>query len=110
MWQMLAGPLFANFVDSMTAQKREGIKYEGHMLALRKAIIKSVTAMTKRGYKDIERDLGRRLELVELEKLEINELFNGVSRLFRLPAISLKDVDAALSDFRRIDHEAGKAL
>lgn len=81
-WQVLAGPLFANLINS---KSRSDTNEEGRINAIVDAILNSVRVITG---KSVDGDLRKQIEsLRKADSNQIKDMFNGLSFVLDLPPI-----------------------
>ncbi|MDD5634456.1 MAG: hypothetical protein PHW46_04170, partial [Candidatus Omnitrophica bacterium] len=99
-WQMLAGSLFANLIDS------KKVNEQGRIDAIVDLIIRSISVMTKENYDDLNKILGEKLKSANLKDLQ--ELFNGTSLVLSLP--KMIPVIYTISEYRKADKSVQSSL
>ncbi|OGW75994.1 MAG: hypothetical protein A2Z72_00420 [Omnitrophica bacterium RBG_13_46_9] len=102
-WQMLAGPLFANLVDS---KSRVETNEEERVGAIVEAIIDTVSKMTRKDRNELDNTLGKTLRAADMTAL--TELFNGISLILDLPDIV--PVTGGLETYQKADEKIRASL
>jgi len=104
-WQMLAGRLFADYIDSKT--RSDGSEeFQKRIIAIVKAIVDSVSMMTKMDFEKWDADLGEKLRSASLA--DIKKLFNGVTLILDLPA--MEPVTSNLTEYQKADKKIQSSL
>ena len=104
-WQMLAGRLFADYIDSKTRSDNTE-EFQERIDAIVEGIIKSLSLMTKMDFEKWDDDLGKKLRSASLT--DIRQLFNGVSLVLDLPA--MEPVTSNLAQYQKADKKIQSSL
>jgi len=104
-WQMLAGRLFVDYVDSINRSDNSE-EFQERINALVERIINSVSMMTKTDFEKWNSKLGKKLRTASVE--DIKKLFNGVSLTLYLPA--MEPVVSNLTEYQKADKKIQSSL